>query len=230
MGWIEVLSGPAVGNLLILIAAIVGVGGSYYIYHIRIEDRRNSARRALKSELESMTFFTQWIEGSGNIPSHSVCSTRAYDANIENIGLLTNEEIDSLTSFYSSAILIDDILKSNRETVLQAGLVQNADDRGREQREKAITSRLDQLAVKRWKTLQILKKNLDEPYESPERLDIPESAGGTLHEKHPILRSHGDKLLCKGYIEQSENEDDVYRLTESGEEYFRESINEEMGF
>lgn len=230
MIWLDFLANPAIGNLLILIAAIVGVGGSYWVYHVRLEDQRNSARQAIKSELESITFLTKWIEKSDGIPQHSISTTVAYEAHAENIGLLTDTEIDKLTFFYSSVILLDDIIESNREIVLQTGIVPNVVDKGRADREEVISSRLDQLAVKRWQTIQILNKNLDEPYESPEKLDLPKSAGETLHKKHPTFRSYGEMLLSKGYIEQIEDKPDMYRLTDNGENHFKEITNKEMGF
>jgi hypothetical protein len=216
MGWLDLLANPAVGNLLILIAAIVGVGGSYYIYHIRLENRKKSARRALKSELESMTFFTQWIEKSESIPQHSITTTMAYESHIETIGLLNDAEIDKLTTFYSSAVHIDKILESNREIILQSGLVHNAVDMEREYREDVIASRLDRLAVWRWQALQILKKNMGEPYEPPEHLDFPELSGDIIHQKHPLFNSNKEQLLSDGYFESVEGEPDLYRLTDDG--------------
>lgn len=49
----DILANPGVGNLLLLIAAIIGVGGSYWLYERRLDDRRDATRRTLKAEIES---------------------------------------------------------------------------------------------------------------------------------------------------------------------------------
>ena len=230
MNWLDILANPAIGNLLILVAAIVGVGGSYFIYHTRLENRKNSARRALKSELESMTFFTQWLDEPEGVLQHGITTTVAYKSHIETIGLLNDDEIDKLTTFYSGAISIEKLLESNRDIILQAGLTSDAVDTEREYREDVIASRLDQLAVWRWQTLQILKMNIGEPYEPPERLDIPKSSGDVIHRKHPFFNSNKEKLLSDNYFEPVDGEPGLYQLTNDGENWMGEVIDDGLGF
>ena len=185
MIWQDILANPGVGNLLLLIAAIIGVGGSYYIYRSRMQGKKHAARRALKSELELMTVLTQWIENDEGVPQQCILPTAAYKAHLENIGLLTDQEAEKLTSFYSQAIILDDVIKHNRDIIIQSSLRTHTVDRGKKEREQVIAQRLDHLAIGRWQAIQLLKKHLNEPYEPPEKLDLPKTKGVIIQKSTP---------------------------------------------
>jgi len=230
MNWTEILSNPITGNILLLLAAIIGVLGSYSIYKIRLNDRRKSARRALTAELESMSILTQWAEGMYDVPTQRLFPTVAYEAHLENIGFLSDEEAEKLTSFYSQAIILDDLVELHRETIRTASMRSNAYDTGKQNREEIIRSRLDSLAIERWQTLQLLKNKLGEPSEPPEKLDLPKVEGESIYIKHPIFQKYGEMLVSKGYLEPDPQSPEYYLLTGKGENWIADVAEEEPGF
>lgn len=229
MNWLDVLSTPGVGNFILLLASIIGVFGSYTIYNIRICDRKEAARRAIKSELESMASLSLWVESSPGIPKNPILPSSAYESYLTDIGLLTDEELEKITGFYSSAEGLESMIEINSEIQLQSGLHADVQDRGRATREKKIANQLDRLAVRRWQLLQILKRELGEDYDPPEKLDFPQEAGDTIPEKHPIVTNHRERLVSQGYFEE-DSDSGCFVLTEEGEEWLEDGIREDMGF
>ncbi|WP_160134428.1 hypothetical protein [Halococcus salsus] len=227
----ELLSSPVVGNIIVLLAAIIGVGGSYLIYRLRIKRRKSSARRAIRAELESMTFFPQWVDDdSRQPPTNSIGSTTAYESHAENIGLLQDVEVDSLTKFYSSLEGTDKMLATNTNLITQTGMSKSATDSGRQDRENVLKRRIDQLAVWRWQALQILRKRLGEEYKPPEYLDIPESSEDKIHAKHPVVRMDKKKDSSNRYFEPIDDDSSFYRLTEHGEQNVEKISDQNVGF
>lgn len=138
---------PGVGNFFLLLASIIGIAGSYTIYHIRIRNQEEAARRAIKSELDSMASLSLWVESSPGIPQNPILPSSAYESHLTDIALLTDEELEKITEFYSSAEGLESMIKVNREIQLQAGLHEDVHDRGKPTREKKIADELDRLAV-----------------------------------------------------------------------------------
>lgn len=223
MSVLDILSNPGVGNLLLLIAAIIGVGGSYGLYKIRLNDRRDATRRALKAEIESNGILDTWIrqnEPTGDPPAQVIQPTTAYEGHIDDIGLLTDQEIDLVGEFYSNSILLNDVIKWNRETDLKINLTPETIDRGRPQRIRDITKELDRLSVDRWKAAQTLRKHLGEDHTPIEQMELPTSAGETVSKYHPVINSRIEKLVEEGYLKQVDSDPDLYKLTEEGEPFF----------
>jgi len=231
MNSLGLLSDPAVGNVIILIAAIIGVGGSYAIHRIRIRDRRSSTRRALKAELDSMIILDQWSDPDRDtgIPYHQIVPTVAYENNLKDIGHLSDEEIDYVTIFYSSAVELGDVMTAHREATIDSGNKSTRLDPARREREDVISSRLDMLSVERWQALQMVKKHLGEEYEPPEKMELPKSAGDTILRKHPLFQNKGDELISRGIFEESDDPE-LLQLTDSGEEYMSEVIEDNPGY
>lgn len=233
MNIIDILGDPAFGNLLIGVAAIIGFLSSYWLYIQRNRDRRSAIRRALKQEIESNSILDTWVQDRAQHtrpPSQLIQPTSAYQNNNDDLGLLTEEEIEMLTDYYSRAIVTNDILDWHRESRLQISLSKTAFDKNKSKTNRDITSEIDRLALKRWQAIQILKKNLGEEYESLERMKLPQSAGETVSKYHPAAYPVLDTMLEKGYIEEVESDPDLVRLTEKGEEFFSESSNMENQF
>jgi len=229
MDLLEVLSTPGVGNFLLLLASIIGVAGSYTIYKIRIRDRKAAARRAIKSELESMTVLSVWVESAPGIPKQPILPSSAYESHLTDIGLLTDEEAERITGFYSNVEGLESMIEINREIQVESGLQTNVRDRGRSTREKKIADQLDRLAVRRWQLLQIIRRELGEEYERPEKLDFPNEAGEKIPKKHPFIDSHGNRLVSRGYFEDDPDSNCLV-LTEEGEEWFATGVRDDMGF
>lgn len=223
MSVLDILANPGVGNLLLLITAVIGVVGTYGLYKIRLNDRRKATRRALKAEIESNRILDTWIRQNEPIeepPAQIIQPTTAYEGHIDDIGLLTDEEIELISEFYSNATLINDVIQWNRQSDLQVSLTSKAIDRGRPQRIQDITTELDRLAVDRWKAAQILKKNLGENHTPIEQMELPTSAGETVSKYHPVIKSRLERLVDVGYLNQVDSNPDLYELTEEGEVIF----------
>ncbi|WP_436910376.1 hypothetical protein [Halosimplex marinum] len=120
MDLFEILSNPGVGNLLLLFASIIGVAGSYTLYKIRLKDRKSAMRQALKAEIESGKSLDTWVQEKDqneNPPAQIIHATAAYDSHVEDLGLLTDEEIANVSEFYSKLILVNDILQWKRNQI-----------------------------------------------------------------------------------------------------------------
>lgn len=232
MGILGVLANPGVGNLLLVIAAIIGVCGSYVLYKKRLKDRRKATRRTLKSEIESTKILDTWIRKNevNELPAQIVHPTTAYENHVDEIGLLTDEEIELISEFYSEAILLNDTLKWNRESELEISANIRAIDKSREQRIRDITRNLDQLAVKRWKAAQILRKHLGEEYTSIKYMEVPTSEGDVVSKDHPVIKPRIEKLVEEGYLKQVDNESNLYELTKEGEEFFDVDSDSKKGY
>jgi hypothetical protein len=108
---LELLAKPGVGNLMLLLASVVGVGGSYLIYIKKRRDRRKNLRIALKNELDSMEdFFEVELEEFDRTTSHKAISTKVYDQNTGELGLLSEDEISEIVSFYSASEVIHEFI------------------------------------------------------------------------------------------------------------------------
>lgn len=225
MSIVNVLSNPAVGNLLLVIAAVIGIFGSYGIYLKKKKDKKTALRSALKTELESNEVFDSWIQtadGEDGAPSHLIQPTAAYESNTGNLGLLTDEEVEVITRCYSTAMIMNDVLNWNREVELRTSLKQGVSDRNHQQRIEDITTQLNQLAIKRWVALQTIKKHLGESHAPEQSLKLPESEGEVVPGNHPLIRKFGDSLLENSLIEPVESNSNSYRLTKDGETFFSE--------
>lgn len=223
MSVLDLLANPGFGNILLLITALIGVVGSYQIYRIRVDDRRNATRRALKAEIESNSTFDTWIRQNEPVeeaPAQVIHPTTAYEGHIDGIGLLTDEEIEVVSEFYSNAILTNDVIKWNRESDLQLNLNPNLVDRGRARRFHDISKDLDRLAVDRWKAAQVLRKNLGEDYTPIKQMELPTSPGETVSKHHPVIKPHIEEFVNEGYLKQVSSDSNLYELTEEGESFF----------
>lgn len=223
MEFVDVLRDPGLGNLLIFITAIIGLIGSYWLYWQRTGDRRTTIRRALKKEIESNGVLDSWVrnrKSQSDPPAHVVQPTVVYRNVTNDLGLLTEEEVEFLTDFYSKAVIVNDIIKWDRESHLQILLKEDAVQRDRESDVQNINTEIDRLVLKRWKVVQILKKHLGEEYEPLKRMELPENPGDTVSKYHPAIYSFLDLLLEEGYIEEVDSDSDLVRLTESGSDIF----------
>ena len=225
----DVLTSPLLGNLLILIAAIIGVGGSYWIYRIRRNDTKRKTRRILKNEMESMWFFDDWQNRMNSAPANQVAVTSAYRSNAGNIGLLTDEEIEYITQFYTSAESLNHAIEMNVNTIQLAGSQANVIDQERQYREQILESKLDFCVIYRWKAIQFLRKQLDEDYQDPELIELPKSSGDLITGEHPIIRKYQDMLFDENSIEVTDEDANIYRVTDTGEARFDPDSNEYSG-
>lgn len=106
------LSNPAVGNFFLLLAAIIGVSGSYWLQEHQRRIRKSRLRRALIAEIESMQpaiksldhlYLEDYQQYNSWEHPELFLSNNVYDSNTQNIGDLTNEEVTAVVEFYSAA-------------------------------------------------------------------------------------------------------------------------------
>lgn len=100
--------------LSLFIPATVAVGGSYILYHKKQEDQREALRWSLLSELTFMETLEAWPKDRSDprlIPLQKLAPTQAYEANANQLGMLTVNEIANVSRFYSTAQLVNNGIK-----------------------------------------------------------------------------------------------------------------------
>ena len=108
------------GDIAIALSAVITVIGSYWLYTRRKNDAADRLRHALFGEIGKMgdQIYDETIQMRSNEltedpyrPEESPIITNVYDNNARELGRLTNNEIDSIISFYTKAKLVDDRLQ-----------------------------------------------------------------------------------------------------------------------
>lgn len=126
---VAILENPAVGNLFLLLASIIGVAGSYRLYRKRRTDSRNKLRRALAYEIWQMDQIDSTAQNlenltngppareltSSSIPPAETFPTTIYEANAPELGRLPNSELKSVIDFYTSLIQHKGIIRGIRD-------------------------------------------------------------------------------------------------------------------
>lgn len=109
-----------VADVLVLIAAALGVGGSFQLYRRRRADEADRLRHALCAEVATTgdEIYETAAQMKGAeltdqpyLPEESPVVMTAYENNAGELGRLTAPEIDVLTTFYTAAALVDDRLR-----------------------------------------------------------------------------------------------------------------------
>lgn len=104
------------GDVAIALSAVIGVYGSYSLYKRRRIDTAEQLRHALFAEIGQMgdRIHREAIQMKGSEltkspyrPEESPISTTVYDNNAGELGRLTENEIESITLFYTKAKLAD---------------------------------------------------------------------------------------------------------------------------
>lgn len=125
---VDSLRHPAVGNLFLLFASIIGVVGSYLLYLNRRKDRREKLKRALAFEISEMDQLPQasdTLEGLSEAPPSSRLSaskippaeafpTTVYESNTSDLGLMSDDELESVVDFYTSMIQYKGVIDAVR--------------------------------------------------------------------------------------------------------------------
>ena len=156
----EILSQPAVGNLLILFAAIIGVGGSWKIYQRRLSNRADSVRRSLISEIESNDI---WNEVDDEAIIHDVYSTTVYESAGSDIGLLTDEEVSAVSEVYALTTKLGQAQTLHGQLIIEAEQADGEDLKYRTRNEKLLR-KINELESKSKIAKTTLKNNLGSGY------------------------------------------------------------------
>lgn len=96
----------------LFVPAMIGVGGSFALYIIRKFRRANRLRLSLRSELTSLIEMEKM--GELNLPaplSYFHIPTMIYESSASDLGLLTDEEVEAITAFYSQAEIVNILLR-----------------------------------------------------------------------------------------------------------------------
>ncbi|MGQ3411555.1 hypothetical protein ACT4ML_04735 [Natrinema sp. LN54] len=129
MDILQLLNQPWVGNLFVLLAALIGVGGSYAVYWKRRRDEIKNLRSALKAEIEQMSYLGQlpedwesegYIPRKNRIPAELVpppehISTTVYEENASELGYLSAEETEKIVEFYGNVSYLKSLMTIIRD-------------------------------------------------------------------------------------------------------------------
>jgi hypothetical protein len=111
---IDVLRSQVTGNIVLLVAAVIGVGGNFWLWRRKRKHRRETLRVALLSEIVSMQPAIKRLDHqdpSEEITPEFFLSNNVYDGNAAEIGSLTEEEVASLVEFYTQASKLQAVAK-----------------------------------------------------------------------------------------------------------------------
>lgn len=107
--------GPfGIDNLVLLATAIIGLGGSYSIYWLRLRTRRRRLRKAIRGEIKAMApsiyekaqiMAAEDLESEFYIPTDPTIIT-VFSNNSGEIGLLSDDEVEEVTNFYTKAAVV----------------------------------------------------------------------------------------------------------------------------
>lgn len=117
----RVLVSVGVGNLFLVIAAIIGVAGSYWVYLKKLEHKQETLRVALIYEICSMEESIRKMDASpdaammANPHPEVFLSDKIYEYNSDDIGLLSPAEVAAVTDFYTSASVVQEAAKNDPE-------------------------------------------------------------------------------------------------------------------
>jgi hypothetical protein len=106
----------------LFIPAVLGIFGSFAVQWRRRESKRTKLRRALLGELESMyemakldaAMYASEMSPTTPPPANRL-TTAVYDSNTDGVGLLTEEEIEAITEFYSTAHFVESTIEAYSE-------------------------------------------------------------------------------------------------------------------
>lgn len=124
MNVLQFLNQPWIGNLFVLLAALIGVGGSYVVYQKRRNDEIKNLRSALKAEIKQMSYLGQlpedWKSDGYVPPEHDIptelvpppdhISTTVYEENASKLGYLSSEETQKIVEFYGMISYIKSLM------------------------------------------------------------------------------------------------------------------------
>lgn len=82
----------------------------------QFERKKESLRRAFKHEIQSVGNYEDFIEADeGKVsPLREIAPTAVYEANADELGLLSDEEVATITEYYRAVIHIENVLAAVR--------------------------------------------------------------------------------------------------------------------
>lgn len=211
------LADPAVGNLLILFAALVGVVGSFLLYVYQRRKKREKLRRGLLTELESIDYLED-LGDESVVPHSGVLVTTVYENNSSDLGILSSSELEDVVAFYSKAILLQSLIsyleKHRLQLRMSDGGYQEPSDVNRE-----TDMKLEELAGLRLKAVHQLRRQLGMESIDPALFELPER-GEFISENHPMIQNYKELFLEDSSIEAVDNESNIYRATKDLTDFY----------
>lgn len=123
-----------IDNLVLLATAIIGLTGSYVIYRLRLRTRRRRLRKALRGEIKAMApsiyekariMSAEDRDSDFYLPTDPTIMT-VFSNNSGEIGLLSDDEVEEITDFYSKAAVVSQRIQNlnaiedpNKASILQ---------------------------------------------------------------------------------------------------------------
>lgn len=98
-----------------LIGAVATLFSGLLVYSRRKKDKRERLRTALIQEIEGMQGpikgYSNTLQKMNGIPETDIINTTIYENNADKIGILSEEEVEKVTDFYTHAMNTSNELK-----------------------------------------------------------------------------------------------------------------------
>lgn len=198
-----------VNFLSLFIPAIVGVGGSFWLYLQRQQNRESNLRSAFVAELEGTEFLKRWPLEGRTIPAFHFVSVSVYEGNTGRLALLSESETAALVRYYTQAKTVHDALRFHTDIIASSQSSPLNTGTKSSDREDAIRGMIDDLELFRQRALLTLRTSGSES-ELPTEGDSLESYHDSLRQIRPLLVDYGF-LDCQG---------EKCVFTASGERFF----------
>lgn len=179
--------GLTVSGFVVFSTAVIGVGGSYYIYRRRRQDTEQRLCQAVFAEIalvgdqiyaEVRDMTVSQLDSELYVPDESPIVLNAYRNNAGEIGRLSQDEVEKLTSFYTLATIV----RPRIERVIQRDDVEAVEV-------SRLRTRLIKLFNRRNAAIEAMKQELSRPpVEVKHEAEIEE--GDDLEE---LVESLGDR-------------------------------------
>lgn len=207
-------SDQIVDFLSLFIPAMIGVGGSLYLYHRRQSDRQSRLRDALYAELKGMEYLQKWPDVGTTVPAYDFTSTYIFEKNADNMGLLSKKEVESVVDFYTRVNSVRDLLGLHQDFLIGESDLTKSNASSRK-RKRIVRRAIDKLEISRLRALLSLEENiLDEEVKWP-RKGIPVTQ---------IFDNHVDVAAMLADYGLAEEQDGTWVFTERGEQFFEGEI------
>lgn len=205
----------------IFIPASIGLIGSYGLYLRGQGDNARRLRKAIRSELQSMSWFENWPNEEGAVPVFDPVPSNVYEQNANLLGLLTDREVTHIVEFYSRADITREILGFHRDKTIEADASMFGQDLSKDERTETIVMLLDRLALSHRRALLTVQRRLGSGMGRMPGL----TAGQVVRKDHPVVE--GILALCVDYglIAVDDDDDQRFVVTENGEMFFEGELS-----
>jgi hypothetical protein len=113
--------------LALFIPAMIGVGGSYWIYSKRQADLEHALREGLLAEMGEIEYLEKWPHTNKDVPAFNFLSLSIYESNSDSLALLTDSEVRAVVQYYTRAKEVQAFLRLHGNILVQRQALTGAD-------------------------------------------------------------------------------------------------------